>query len=47
MMVKYRNVLKCPHCGFEIYTQAFERNCAKCNTLMNFICKESEDRLKK
>ena len=42
MMEKDRNILKCPNCGFEIYTEANERSCAKCDTQMEFIMKESE-----
>jgi len=35
-----KNVLKCSACGFHILTQAFSRDCAKCNAPMTFIKKE-------
>ena len=35
-----KNVLRCDACGFEIITQAFTRDCAKCDNPMTFIRKE-------
>lgn len=37
-----RNVLKCPSCGFGVYTKAKKRDCAMCNTRMDYVCKEEE-----
>jgi len=35
-----KNILRCSVCGFEILTQAFSRDCAKCNASMILIRKE-------
>lgn len=40
---KDRNVMRCLKCGFGVYTNSEGRGCAKCETPMNFICKESEE----
>ena len=40
--MKDRNVLRCEFDGFEIFTEADRRNCAKCGKEMIFICKENE-----
>lgn len=45
--MKDRNTLKCPKCGFEVWTEANSRECAKCNNRMEFVCKESVYRNKK
>jgi len=34
---KERNILKCPRCGFTVYSEATERLCAKCDFKMTFI----------
>ncbi len=41
--MKDRNILRCPKCGFAIYTSASQRECAKCNngTKMIFEGKEN------
>lgn len=36
-----RNVLLCPLCGFCVYSQSDKRRCAKCETKMINVCKES------
>ena len=40
--MKDRNALRCPKCGFGVYTGSPEKSCAKCDTRMIFICSESE-----
>ncbi len=44
--MKDRNVLKCPACGFAVYTEAREKHCARCETKMIFVCTEFEYRKK-
>ena len=44
MITKDRNVLRCPQCGFVVYSNSYERTCAKCEEPMKFICKESDEK---
>ena len=44
MSEKGRNFLRCLFCGFAVYSNSYERNCAKCEKPMKFICKESEEK---
>ena len=37
-----RNVMKCPQCGFMVLTESFDRDCARCDFKMVYICKESK-----
>ena len=37
-----RNLLRCPKCGFAVYSGSSKRDCAKCDTPMIYICKEGE-----
>ena len=32
--MKPKNILRCPNCGFAVKTEAFKRQCAKCNAKM-------------
>ncbi|KKM62835.1 hypothetical protein LCGC14_1517710 [marine sediment metagenome] len=38
------NLLRCPKCGFGVYTQARNRHCARCDTLMVYIKKIEKKR---
>ena len=42
--MRNRNVLKCPVCGFEVFTEASDRDCARCkeSVKMKYVCKEDE-----
>ena len=36
------NELKCPECGFAVYSESNYRHCAKCNAIMIFIGKKNK-----
>ena len=42
--MRNRNILRCPNCGFEVLSEAIQRDCAKCEKAvrMDFICKEED-----
>lgn len=45
--MKNENELRCPECGFTIYTESRERNCARCKEIMIYIGKRQEEKNKK
>jgi len=42
--MRNRNILRCPVCGFEVLSEAIQRDCARCKKAvrMDFICKEED-----
>lgn len=45
-MKKNRNIFHCPFCGYGVYTESRDKNCARCDTTMDFVMKESEEKIK-
>ena len=39
--MRNRNILRCPKCGTEIFTDAKERDCYKCESKMIFVKREN------
>lgn len=39
-----RNKLRCLYCGFAVWTESFERSCARCEREMVFIEKEFKEK---